>query len=435
MTWNMDTASYINNVLTIAGSDSGGGAGIQADLKTITALGNYGMTVITAITAQNTLGVSDYMPVPLDMIQKQFDAVASDIPIHAAKTGMLASSEIVALVVSNIKKYSIPYTVVDPVMVAKGGSTLLSHDAISAVINLLLPVAHVVTPNLHEAEVLTGLTIQTIDDMKKVAKQIHSSGARYVVIKGGHLNDSADDVIYDGNDYTILPGTKINTQNTHGTGCTFSAAIATYLANGYNAIEAIAKAKAFITKAIQFSLALGKGHGPTNHLVDIVNYNYKEQVIHEVEQAFSVIQAAQCGDILVSGSSNIAYALPYPINKTDFALFPGGIITHQDSVFKIKDAACNVEHPLAYMMQKIKSNYRTAINIKNSDAIRAIAHAMDLPVIHVTAPDELMNTGFDKPQIMIVVDDDPLLYIAGQNPSDAAQIVVSIKRRLHEYTS
>ncbi|MEJ5363381.1 MAG: bifunctional hydroxymethylpyrimidine kinase/phosphomethylpyrimidine kinase [Spirochaetota bacterium] len=427
----MKTSSYIRNVLTIAGSDSGGGAGIQADLKTITALGCFGMTVITAITAQNTLGVIDYMPVPLDMIEKQFDAVASDIPIHTAKTGMLATPEIVKLVAAKIKQYSINNCVVDPVMVAKGGSKLLSDDAIQSVIQNLIPIAHVITPNIHEAEVLTTITIKNINDMKDAAKKIYTFGARYVVVKGGHLESDPSDVIYDGKNFTVLKNKRIETKNTHGTGCTFSSAIASYIAKGYDTIEAITKAKEFITKAITFSLPLGNGHGPTNHLVSIVNNEVKIHVVEEIQKAFSILHAAKCGRMFNSGVSNIAYSLPYVINTSDIAMFPGGIITYTDSIFRVKDPAFDVDHPMALFMQKITSmNYRAAINFKNENEYKINAQALGIPVYTSLNIDSLHKIPISENNAIVCVEmkQENMLYIIGNTPFEIAETLLKIKK-------
>ncbi len=427
----MKTSPFIHNVLTIAGSDSGGGAGIQADLKTITALGGFGMTVITAITAQNTLGVVDYMPVPLEMIEKQFDAVASDIPIHAAKTGMLANPDIVTLIASKIKQYSINNCIVDPVMIAKGGSKLLSDDAIQSVIEYLLPVAYIVTPNIHEAEVLTGLSIENLDTMKDAAKMIYSYGPRYVVVKGGHLENDPSDVIYDGKDFTVLNNKRIQTKNTHGTGCTFSSAIATYIAKGYNAIDAITKAKDYITKAITFSLPLGHGHGPTNHLVDIINNIEKIHVIDNILKAFSMLHAAKCGRMFSSGYSNIAYALPYVITHNDIAMFPGGIITYTHSIFRIKEPSFGVDHPMSSFMARINlMNYRAAISIKNEIEYKIKAQALGFPVftsLHIDNLDE-MSIPKNNKIIFIEITKENMLYIIGNTPIEIADTILKIKQ-------
>lgn len=261
----------VARVLTIAGSDSGGGAGIQADLKTITTLGGFGMSVITALTAQNTLGVHGIHEIPNDFIEKQFDAVATDIGVDAAKTGMLSSSGIMDIVAKKIEQYGIERLVVDPVMVAKGGAMLIRQEAKQTLIEKLLPLAFVITPNIPEAEELTGMRIATVDDMKKAAAAIHGMGARNVFLKGGHMTGDALDVLYDGTNFHQFVSERIDTKNTHGTGCTTSAAIATGLAQGMDVYEAIGRAKEYISAAIRSALAIGGGHGPTNHMAWVLD--------------------------------------------------------------------------------------------------------------------------------------------------------------------
>ncbi len=256
----------IPRALTIAGSDSGGGAGIQADLKTFFALGCHGMSAITALTAQNTVGVTGISTVEPDFVVEQIRAVASDIGVDAAKTGMLASAAIVEAVAGAISEFGIAKLVVDPVFVSKHGDTLLTGDAVNAMRNVLFPLAEVVTPNLHEAAALAGKDeIVDRDGMVEAAKHLHEFGPRYVLIKGGHLgDDQAVDVLYDGLEITELEGPRFDTSDTHGTGCTLSAAIAAHLARGDDTQTAIGAAKQFITGAIERPLRIGKGVGPVN---------------------------------------------------------------------------------------------------------------------------------------------------------------------------
>jgi hydroxymethylpyrimidine/phosphomethylpyrimidine kinase len=256
----------IPRVLTIAGSDSGGGAGIQADIKTFTALKVFGMSVITSITAQNTTGVSGIQDLPTKMIAQQFEAVAKDIGVDAAKTGMLSNEKIINVVARKIKQFRINQLVVDPVMRAKSGDALLRPAAQKALIKKIIPLALVVTPNIPEAEALTGREINSTEDMKQAALQIAAQGPRYVLIKGGHSNDGRSmDLLYDRTKFHFFVGKRYNTKNTHGTGCTLSAAIAAYLALGNEVPSAVRLAKNFVTGAISQSFALGKGHGPLNH--------------------------------------------------------------------------------------------------------------------------------------------------------------------------
>ncbi|WP_342565929.1 bifunctional hydroxymethylpyrimidine kinase/phosphomethylpyrimidine kinase [Paenibacillus sp. FSL R7-0345] len=257
----------VAKALTIAGSDSGGGAGIQADLKTFQELGVYGMSALTAVTAQNTLGVQAVYPLTEEAVAAQLDSVGADLPPDAVKTGMLFSSSIISTVSAKIREYGWSRLVVDPVMIAKGGSPLLQQEAVAALISGLLPLSLVVTPNIPEAEVLTGMTITALKEREQAARLIHSMGPRYVVLKGGHDDgtDGVRDLIYDGQAFTYLDGPRIDTRHTHGTGCTFSAAIAAGIAAGDNVNEAIRTAKAFIQAAIEHGLGIGNGHGPTNH--------------------------------------------------------------------------------------------------------------------------------------------------------------------------
>jgi hydroxymethylpyrimidine/phosphomethylpyrimidine kinase len=250
--------------LTIAGSDSGGGAGIQADLKTFAALGVHGTSAITAITAQNTFAVTGILELPVAMVRAQIDAVVEDLGVQAAKTGMLSSAQIIETVATAIEAHRLGSLVVDPVMVAKGGARLLREDAVDALRARLLPLATVLTPNLPEVEVLLGRRVTTLDERRQAARDLLALGPRAVVVKGGHAGGDAVDVYWDGATLEELPAQRIATANTHGSGCVFSAAIAAGLAQGLDPLSAVRAAKEFITGAIEFSLELGHGHGPVN---------------------------------------------------------------------------------------------------------------------------------------------------------------------------
>lgn len=254
--------------LTIAGSDSGGGAGIQADLKTFAVLGVHGTSAITAITVQNTVGVTDVLELPTRLIQEQISAVVEDIGVQAAKTGMLSSAEIIEAVAGAIVRHRLRNLVVDPVMVAKGGAKLLRDDAVDALRRRLLPLAAVVTPNLPEAEVLLGRRISTLPERRQAAHDLVALGARAAVVKGGHAEKDVIDVYWDGSQLVELSAERVGTSNTHGSGCVFSAAIAAGLAKGRDPLAAVRDAKAFITKAIENSLEIGHGHGPVNPMFD-----------------------------------------------------------------------------------------------------------------------------------------------------------------------
>lgn len=259
----------MKTALTIAGSDSSGGAGIQADLKTFSAFGVYGCSVLTAITAQNTTGVQAVEVLKVDFVEKQILSVIEDISINAVKTGMLAEPEIVTLIATLSKQGRLRNLVVDPVMISKSGHSLLSPQAVNAVKEKLIPAAYLVTPNLHEAAAITGLKVTNLKEMKIAAKKIVEMGAKNVILKGGHLEDTeATDILYDGASFEYFSSRRTDTKHTHGTGCTFSAAIAAGLAQGHSLSKALSKAKDFISSAISHSPGIGHGSGPVNHLVE-----------------------------------------------------------------------------------------------------------------------------------------------------------------------
>jgi hydroxymethylpyrimidine/phosphomethylpyrimidine kinase len=256
----------LRTAMTIAGSDSSGGAGLQADLKTFAALGVYGTSAVTAITAQNTVGISEVLPLSADLVTAQIEAVASDIAIHATKTGMLANAAIVEAVAAAIKELQLPLVVVDPVIVSKTGTRLLDDDGIQMMKAELLPCAAVVTPNIPEAEVLTGRRVESIEQARAAAVEIHRLGASAVVVTGGHaIGDDIVDLLFDGTMFTELQVTRIHTPNTHGTGCTFASAIAANLALGHSVVDAVVNAQGYVRGAIQQALSIGRGHGPLNH--------------------------------------------------------------------------------------------------------------------------------------------------------------------------
>ena len=257
--------NYKIPTLTIAGSDSSGGAGVQADLKTFSAIGTYGMSVITAITAQNTQGVFLVEELSEDIIRKQIEVVFEDIEPKAVKIGMVSSSRIVEVIVESLAHYKPKYLVVDPVMIYKSGYSLLRKEAKKSLIEELIPMAYIITPNTLEAEEIVGIKINTIDDMKEAGKKILELGPKYVLMKGGHLEGDAVDVLIGKETFEIYKQERLDRKNTHGTGCTLSSAIASHLALGYEIREAVKLSKEYITEAIRHSFDIGQGVGPVNH--------------------------------------------------------------------------------------------------------------------------------------------------------------------------
>ncbi len=263
-------------VLSIAGSDSSGGAGIQADIKTIIANGCFAETAITALTAQNTLGVRDILNVTPEFLENELDAIFEDIRPDAIKIGMVSDKNLIKSIVKKLKQYNAKNIVVDPVMVATSGSKLLSDDAINTLINELIPLADIITPNIPEAEVLSGIKINNINDMERAIKIISKLGSKSVLLKGGHMINDANDLLYYNNELTWINGKRINNNNTHGTGCTLSSAIASNLAKDYDIVTSIKRSKYYLSNCLMQMLNLGSGSGPMDH-----GWNFKEININD----------------------------------------------------------------------------------------------------------------------------------------------------------
>lgn len=259
----------MKTVLSIAGSDCSGGAGIQADLKTCSAHGVFGMSVIVSVVAENTSRVIDIQNISTDIIGKQIDAVFEDIAVNAVKVGMLSDTDCMKVVANKLKEYMPAHIVIDPVMYAKNGCPLMHPNAVGILIKNVLPLATVLTPNIPEAEIIAKIKINSEQDMKNAAVKICAMGCKNVLIKGGHYIGNAVDILFDGKDFYRFETQRINTKNTHGTGCTLSSAIASNLANGNDICTAVKRAKDYVTIAIAHSLNIGKGCGPTNHFYEL----------------------------------------------------------------------------------------------------------------------------------------------------------------------
>lgn len=311
--------------LTVAGSDSGGGAGIQTDLKTFAALGVYGTSVITALTAQNTCGVHGIHHVPAAFVAGQLEAVLGDIPVQAIKTGMLGEAESITEIVRVLRKYRLNRLVVDPVMVAQSGDTLLASESVTVLREKLLPMALLVTPNLPEAGVLVGRSIDRLEEMAAAAKDISLMGPRHVLIKGGHLaGDEMVDIFYDGKTIHHLSAPRIKTSHTHGTGCTYAAAITAYLARGCTPLEAVSQAKKFISAAISHGQSIGKGYGPTNPMGGLQRELAEGKIVGSLYRAFILMQNIPgAAKLMDPGLSNLYFCLEEAKTVGDIASFPG----------------------------------------------------------------------------------------------------------------
>ncbi|MGC8932142.1 MAG: bifunctional hydroxymethylpyrimidine kinase/phosphomethylpyrimidine kinase [Candidatus Methanodesulfokora sp.] len=363
--------------LTIAGSDSGGGAGIQADLKTFAALGVHGTCAITAITAQNTFSVIAVQEIEPDVVEKQIDAIVQDMGVDAAKTGMLSSSRIIEAVSRAVRRYGFPL-VVDPVMIAKSGAPLLREDAVEALKKEIIPLAKVVTPNIPEAEKLSGMRISSLDDMKKAAKEIvEELGAEAVVVKGGHAEgEESVDILYHSGNFREFRMRRIKSKNTHGTGCSFSAAIAAELAKGNGIEEAVKRAKEFIYMAIDYGFSLGKGNGPVNPIAPLQLDAEKFRVLENIKEAIKILEenGALVSNLIPECQMNLVMGLPkhYLRGIEDVAGIPGRIVRIGT---RIKASSCPEFGASWHMARALikASDYdprvRAAVNIKYSDEI------------------------------------------------------------------
>ena len=440
----------MKRILTIAGSDSGGGAGIQADLKAITVLGGYGMSVITALTAQNTVGVKGIHPVPVDFIRSQMDAVLSDIGADAAKTGMLAEPDVVRVVAEGIEKYKVQPLVVDPVMVAKSGDSLLSEQARVSIKESLFPLAHVVTPNLPEAEVLCGFPVKTVEQMKDAAKAIRAMGPKNVLIKGGHLEGKALDILYDGASFHSYETVRIDSKNTHGTGCTLSAALATFLGQGLSVRDAVEEAKRFISNAIAHGLDIGKGHGPTNPYAHVLRFTEKEEVLEELRTALNELSGMNIGALIPEVRSNFGYAVSGARAVGDVAAVPGRISQIGDRLVSFADPAFGASRHIAKIILTLIAHhpdYRSVINIRYENEVLQACEKAGLHMASFDRSDEpadvkeregsTLEWGTQKvlkeneaiPDIVFDRGDmgkEPMIRVLGKDPKDVVDKIIKI---------
>jgi len=370
--------------ITIAGSDSGGGAGIQADLKTFAALGVHGTVAITSVTAQNTQSVLAIHDLKTEIIRKQIRAVAEDFGIDAGKTGMLHTEEIINAVASEVAKYGFPL-VVDPVMVAKSGTPLLKPEAINALKERLLPLATVVTPNKFEAERLSGIKIKSLGEAEAAAKKISKMGPRAVVIKGGHLEGAeATDILYYRGKTWKFTSPRLNIKTTHGTGCSFSAAIAAGLAKKMDIPEAVEKAKNFVTLSIKFGLKVGRGYGPVNPMAHLYREASKYEVLLNLEEAKDFLEKhPEVAELVPEVGMNVAMAAKYAENVNDVAAIDGRIVRTLSGVKAVGNPKFGCSRHLAkYLVEIVRHDEekRAALNLKFSEETLKILEKRGLAI-------------------------------------------------------
>lgn len=447
----------IPTAITIAGSDSGGGAGIQADLKTFAALGVHGTTAITSVTAQNTCSVRAVEDLKPEMIREQIKAVAEDIGIDAGKTGMLHTPETIKTVSSEVSKYKFPL-VVDPVMIAKSGVPLLKTEAIDALKNYLLPEATVIAPNRFEAEKLADMKIENLRDAEIAAEKISQMGPKAVVIKGGHLEGSkAIDILYHKGEFKTFSTPRLDVKTTHGTGCSFSAAIAAELAKKTDISVAVEKAKKIVTLGIKFGLEIGKGYGPVNPMAHLYRESSRYSVLMNLEKAKTSLEATPEVAMLVPEvGMNIAMAIPYAESIDDVAAIEGRIVKTSEGARAVGNPKFGCSSHLArYILEIIKHdrNKTAAINLKFSDDIleNLEQHSMTISFYNrkkepeenkkvdgMTIPwgvrEAIKDIG-NVPDVIYHKGDvgkEPMIVVFGKQAHDLAKVTVKLAREIEK---
>lgn len=374
----------MKKILTIAASDSGGGAGIQADVKTITALGAHALTAITALTAQNSLCVEAIQPVPPEFVCRQIETVTSDMGADAIKTGMLYSAGIVRAVATALKTLQPAVLVVDPVLRSTAGDSLARDDALEALRTDLLPLASMVTPNIDEAAALADMPVRTRDDMREAARRIHALGPRSVLVTGGHCDgDDCIDVLFDGSTSTEFSGPRVPGTCTHGTGCTLSAALATLLADGTPLYEAVTAAKAFVAEAIRHGRPVGRGHGPVAPAAAVLRNAAVLECTRQLTAACDRLQQARIGFLIPEIQSNFGFALPEATDPQDVLAFPGRIIRFRDTIERLAGPEPGASQHIARVILTVHRHdrrFRAAMNICLSDELIACCRSRGLSV-------------------------------------------------------
>jgi len=445
----------MKRIVTIAGSDTGGGAGIQADLKTIASLGGHGMTIITALTAQNSLGVQAMYPIPLPFIEAQMDAVFSDMGADAAKTGMLWDAAVVKLVAKKLVHYKVKRVVVDPVIAATDGTRLLDEEGQDALQRELLPLAVLVTPNLPEAAALAGMEVGTIEEMRQAAHRIRAYGAEAVLIKGGHLEGDPVDLLLDGSGFTEFRSERMAAPDVHGTGCVLSAAIATELAKGASLREAVQQGRAMTMASIRAVVHIGEKGRFANPHAYVAAEGERNAVIEALHAAIAALQGeARIGGIIPEVSSNLGYAIPCAQTKGDVAAFPGRIMRVRDTIATIHAPAFGASQHIASVIlavMRYDPSFRSAMNIAYSPAILKACEEEGFNIIgfdrEKEPPEVRTEEGYSLAwgvedalgkvgKVPDVIYDEggwgkePMIRILGRDPGEVVRKVIEINRSI-----
>lgn len=448
--------------LTIAGSDSGGGAGVQADIKTLESLGVFATSCVTAVTAQNTQGVRSIQKIDPQMVAEQIEAVLTDIGVDAIKCGMMADKSIIKTVAEKIAKYQIP-TIVDPVMVAESGDRLLEKESLAMLKEDLLPQALLVTPNVQEVESLSQGKIQNVDDIINAAKSISELGPVNVLITGGHLisdrikgsePDRITDILLADGEIHTFEKRRIDTTNTHGTGCTLSSAITAEVAKGRSIIDAVSHAQEFIKRAIKFSLDLGSGHGPVHHLAEIRNESLRYSLLGRVREAVRTLVDEDISELIPEVASNFAASLPYAVSTSEVAGVEGRIVKTQNGIHAHTPWFGVSSHMARFLLaiREYDHSVRACMNLKLDDKTERACKEMELDIFSYArnqeppvvkseesgtmewAVDLVMRKRKRAPDIVIDrggVGKEPMIRVLGVSPEDLAAKVLGIHNRLN----
>jgi len=441
----------MHTLLIIAGSDSCAGAGIQQDLKVATLLGVYGLTVITAVTAQNSCGVQRWEPLAPDLVAAQLSAVCSDIRVAAVKIGMLATAEIIRTVAAALRQISAPI-VVDPVLAASDGSPLLAEEGLAALKDELLPLTTVLTPNLAEAGWLLGREIREVEAMVAAAQELRHLGPQAVLVKGGHLAGPPVDVLAFGSEVYRLPGERLANPHTHGTGCALAAAVAAHLARGQALPEAINQARALVAEAIRWGLPLGQGRGPVNTAAPFLREQERLRVLQALRAAAAHLQAGDITDLIPEVQSNLGYATRYPRDAADVAAFPGRLLRTPAGLLIPREPAFGASRHIAAVIltaHQVHPHIRAAMNIRYLETVAELAPLLHLKVAQFDRAQEppevkaregstlawgvasVLSPGEPPPDLIYDRGDwgkEPMIRVLGTDPMDVVSKVLALQQ-------
>ncbi|RJR32636.1 MAG: bifunctional hydroxymethylpyrimidine kinase/phosphomethylpyrimidine kinase [Deltaproteobacteria bacterium] len=444
----------MKTVLIIAGSDPGAGAGLQQDLKVTTLLGTYGLTVVTALTVQNSLGVLSVHPAAPEVVDAQLHAVLSDFPVTAVKVGMLADAEIARTVARRLKEYQPPYLVLDPVLAASSGGALLEPEGVAVLKEEIFPLTYLLTPNAPEAARLTGMEVNTPGDLEEAARRLQQMGPQWVLAKGGHLPGEPVDVLTDGINAYHLRGPRLNAPHGHGSGCALAAAAAAHLARGLALPEAVQEARTLIAQALRWGLPLGHGRGPVNPYAPFARELGRYRVLESLNAAAARLQQEDISGLIPEGMSNLGYAAPYAEGPQDVAAFPGRLVPGPQGLLIPAPPAFGASGDLAAVILAAIENHphlRAAMNIRYSESLKEIAPLLalrwaacelslepqdgrkekeDSPAVKVAAA---IKPGEPPPDLIHDPGDwgrEPRLYILGTDPEAVAAKAVALKNAL-----